>query len=85
MLVRVVDNGKEVWDWQKDWIMYVGADSAIFPSNLPLRGNETLLFRRPGESEAISGVIVAMQHDGGRVIVAVRFLNGLPEWLNAVA
>ena len=85
MLVRVLADGKEVWDWEKDWIMYVAADSAIFPSNLPLRGNETLLFRRPGESEATSGVVVAMQFDGTRVIVAVRFLNGLPEWLNTIA
>ncbi len=85
MLVKIVSEGKEVWDWEKDWIMYVGADSAIFPSNLPLRGNETLLFRRPGESEETPGVVVAMQFDGGRVIVAVRFLSGLPEWLNSVA
>jgi hypothetical protein len=85
MLVRIVTEGKEVWDWEKDWIMYVGADSAIFPSNLPLRGNETLMFRRPGESEMTPGVIVAMQFDGSRVIVAVRFVNSLPEWLNAVA
>jgi len=84
MLVRVVSEGKEVWDWEKDWIMYVSADSAIFPSNLPLRGNETLMFRRPGESETTPGVVVAMQFDGARVIVAVRFVNSLPEWLNTV-
>lgn len=82
MLVRVVADGKEVWDWEKDWIMYVAADSAIFPSNLPLRGNETLMFRRPGESAMTPGVVVAMQYDGARVIVAVRFVTSLPEWLN---
>jgi len=84
MLVRIVTEGKEAWDWEKDWIMYVGADSAIFPSNLPLRGNETLMFRRPGEPEMTPGVVVAMQYDGARVIVAVRFVNSLPEWLSTV-
>jgi len=84
MLVRIVTGGKEVWDWEKVWIIYVGADSAIFPSNLTLRGNETLMFRRPGESDMTAAVVVAMQYDGPRVIVAARFVSGTPEWLNAV-
>ena len=79
ILVKVETRGRDAWE--KDWIIFMGPDVVIFPSNLALCGSETLLLRRPGELEVAPAVVLALQYDGPRAFVAVRFLSGLPDWL----
>lgn len=69
--------------YEKTSALFVAHDAVIFRSNGLHRNGEALLLRHFASPDEHPATVVAVLYDEGRMAVAVRFLDGLPKWLQA--
>jgi len=62
-------------------IEFCGREHAIFVSSLPLEFDDRVALERDGRGDAQEASVVAVQYHEGRKAVAVRFSQGVCDWL----
>ena len=62
-------------------IEYGSQEFAVFDSTLPLEFDDRVRISRDGGKFSIEAVVIALQYHDGRKAVAVRFLDGVCEWM----
>jgi hypothetical protein len=68
---------------EKTSALFLAQDAVIFLSNRPHHNGETLLLRHFASSDENQATVVAVLYDDTRMAVAVRFVDGLPKWIQA--
>ena len=66
---------------EKTRVCFGTGDTALFRLHNPLPCESTVYLRSNGGAHEIPAKVVAMMSDEGGVAVAVRFLEGPPDWL----
>ena len=62
-------------------VEFCGREHAIFVSSLPLEFDDRVALERDGRGDAQEASVVAVQYDEGRKAVAVRFSQGVCDWV----
>ena len=60
---------------------FAAADVAIFVSTLPLEFDDRVRLERNPKARTADATVIAVQYHEGRKAVAVRFTQGLCEWV----
>ncbi len=68
---------------EKTSALYLARDAVIFLSDRAHRNGETLLLRHFASADENPATVVAVLYEETRMAVAVRFVDGLPKWVEA--
>jgi hypothetical protein len=70
--------------FEKTSAIFVAKDAVIFWSNRPHHIGESVLLRHFASPTENPATVVAVLYDEKRMAVAVRFVDGLPKWVQTV-